>query len=726
VSSTPIRPYGRSVVGTVTLVLLAVVLAAPAARAQEEPAARVTVTALSGVLGPGTVPPEPDPTTAEEPPTTLELRALVEPTGDVPLIGAQLVVEVHPPALTRGVLAAALDGNLTTVPVAVRNEPIRPDTGLGPRELAGFELALERDEVPWAEDVGGVHPVRVAVVRGTEVLAERITAVVWLNEPAESPLLTTLLWPIDAAPWRGVAGTYPVALERETQPGSRLDRLVGAAERAPSSVPLVLAPAAHLLEDLSDRSDGYVTRVRTPEGALESRTVAPGDPGAVSATALLRRIRDLAASQLPSPISATYADADLPALVAGDDVQREIAAVAASEGRRRVQRLLAVEVDGATHLVTDPIDLEVLDVLPGETLVLPASVTDLPELGADPDLGQPVRTLRAPSGRLLTVLVADPYLAVALSEAAAGDPVLAAQRVVAASAMAYLTAPGAQSRALVLLPERTWDPPGAVAEEILTALGAATWLRFVPPSRLATDALRTAGGLGLAPVEAGPFAPELTSELETAWTGLTAASDAAPEGTTRLDDRPVELLRDDLLRATSRWYREPREELAIALARDVRRAVDTAFGEVEVVAGSVTLTSDTGEIPITLQRTRGPAVRITVSIQSQGRLLWPEGRTSEVLTLEPDSSQTISFSTQALSTGTFPVTVVVTDPGGTRELARGTLSVRSTTISGPAMLGMGVLVVGLLLAGALRRKPPRPQLALVRDTTESDATGATP
>lgn len=723
-SSAPARIRGRSAATILAVALLALVPLGTPAVGQDGPGATLTVTAITGVLGPGTVAPDPYPTTAQEPPTTLELRAVVEATGELPLTDAQLVVEVHPAALTRGVLASSLEGTLSTAPVAVWASTLRPDTGIGPGELAGVEVVLPREEVPWAGEVGGVHPVRIAVLRGTEVLAEATTAVVWLNEPAESPLLTTLLWPLDTEPWRSAGGTYPVSLERETQAGSRLERLVGAAERAPSSVSLVLAPAAHLLEDLSDRSDGYVTQIRTPDGALESRTVAPGDTGAVSATRLLRRIRDLASAQLPAPVSASYADADLAALVRADDVQREMAAIAATEGRRRVQLLLAVEADSGTHLVTDPIDPEVLDVLPGETILLPAAVTDLPGLGADPDLGQPVRSLQAPSGRLLTALVADPYLADALEAIGDTAPALAAQRVVAESAMAYLTAPRGPQRGLVLLPDRTWDPPGAVADDLLTALGAATWLRFVPPTRVATEAQRGTGLLGLAPVETGPLAPDLATELTTAWSGLGAAVGASPEGTTRLGDRSVEVLRDDLLRATSRWYREPREGLALALARDVRRTVDGVFGDVEVAAGSVTLTADTGQIPITLQRTRGETLLVTVTVQSQGRLLWPEGRTSEILTLEPDSSQTVSFATQALSTGTFPVTVVVTDPGGSRELARSTLSVRSTAISGPALLGMGVVVVGLLLAGTLRRRPPRPSLELVRDTADDDRTGA--
>ncbi|MFP4311403.1 MAG: hypothetical protein ACLFS9_05400 [Nitriliruptoraceae bacterium] len=716
----PARGFGRWAAAVWCAASLSLALVASPANAQRQAEVALTVTALSGVLGPGTIDPAADPTTAVEPPTTLELRAVVEAEGTLPVTGAQLVVEVHPASLTRGVLAAALDGDLTTTPIAVRSEPLRPVGGVPAGGQVGVSVALAREQIPWAGDAGGVHPVRIAVVRGTEVLAESVTAVVWLNQPPETPVLTNVVWPIDTAPWRGVGGTYQASLEPRTQPGARLDRLVRAAERAPASVPLILAPAAHLLEDLSDRSDGYIAEVRTPGGTVEARTVAPGDPGAVDATSLLRRIRDVAAGQQPAPISGSYAAADLAALVPGGEVEREIAAVAASEGRRRLQMLLATEVDGATHLLTDGVVPEVLDVLPGETLVLPAAVTDLPALGADPDLGQPVRTLRAPSGRFLTALVADPYLTAAFDQVDATAPVLAAQRVVAESAQAYLTAPRSDPRGLILLPPRDWDPPAATAEDILTALSEARWLRFVSPTQLAAQAQRDPRTLGFRPVGPGSLDPTLTAELTSTWRDLEAVVGAIPEGTTQLGGRSIDTLRDDLLRATSYWYRDARQPLA--LVQGVRRTIEETFGEVEIIASSVTLTADTGQLPISLQRRAGETLLVTVTIESQGRLLWPEGRTSEVLTLEPGTSQTISFATQAVTTGTFPVTVVVTDPAGSRELARGSLSVRSTSISGPALLGIGILVVVLLLAGALRQ-PPRPPLELVRDTAQDEGEG---
>ncbi len=709
----------------VGITVLVVAAGSTPVRAQTDiptPSVDLTLTGLTRVLGPGSVPMPDDP--LDRPPYAedLEVRVLVANDGEAALTAAQLVVEVHPPTLTRGLLAAGLDGDLRGPALHVHTQPLVTDRPVEPGDVIGLIDRFAREEIDWPGEVGGVLPVRIAVTLGTEILDEVVTAVVWLNEEPAPPLLTTLIWPLDTPPWRGPGGTYPIAVDRETRPGARLDRLIGAVERAPSGVPVVLAPGAHLLEDLSDRSDGYVSQVRTEAGNLEPRTVGPTDPGATEATSLLRRLRETAAVASLSPVSSSYADADLAALLAGDTVHNELAALTAAEGRRRVQLQLGVAVDGATHLVGGPIDEDVLDVLPGETLLLPPRVAELPALGADPELGSPVRTLRAPSGRLLTTLIGDPYLAVALQRpTVAADAVEAGQRVLAETAMAHLTAPRSGARGLVLLPEPTWDPPGAVAEEVLLALDDAPWLRFVSPTVLATEAQRGPASVGLTPPPFVTLGPTLGPALSGTWTDLNAAIDASPAGTTRLEGRPIEHLRDDLLRATSRWFQGTGEADATAIVQDVRRVVDTTFGDIEITAPTVTLTSDTGQVPVTLQRRRGGPLQVTVTLESQGRLLWPEGRTSEVIELSEGATQTISFATQAVSTGTFPVTVVVADPTGARELARSSLSVRSTAISRPALTAVAVLVGVLLLVGSLRRGPKRPRLEVVRDTA---ATGS--
>ena len=678
---------------------------------------RLTVTELSGVLGPGSLPP-PSEETPDVTPVShdLEVRALIENDGPVVLDALQFVVEVHPEVSNAQELARALRGDLSRSGqnVHVHTQPIREGGPLRPGEIAGLQDLFTRSEVLWAEDAGGVHPVRIAVTRGTDVLTEAVTAVVWLAESPEHPLSTTMVWPLDTAPWRAAGGTYPAGADREMRTGARLDVLLSTLERA-GGAPVTLAPAPHLLEDLSDRADGFVALERLEEGALESRVRRAGDPEAQASAEALRRIRELAGSLPFAPVTGGYADSDLEALTAGSAALREMAAVAAVDGRRRLQLQLGREVDATAHLVGGPIGQRVLDLLPAETLLLPAAATTDVAAGP-PARSASLQTVRSPSGRLLTAAVADPHLESAL--AAPPDPAGAAltvQTVIAHTAVVYLQEPAVDQRSLLLLPPRRWDPPPRVAADLLAELREATWLRLSSPTQLVNNGRRAAGSIELATPTEPTFPDELATALTNASIGLDAARAALPEGTSRLQDRsPVEL-EDELLRASSSWFRgtSSGEAEAAALIRNVQRTVDATFGDVTVATGAITLTSDTGQIPITLQRSRGGPIAVVIEVASPGRLVWPEGRRSDPLVLAEGSSQTVSFATEAVSAGTFPVTVRVTDPTGIHELARATLSVRSTTISGPALFATGGIIVMLLLAGALRRKPQRPALEVV-------------
>lgn len=703
------RPAGLRVLGSVIATgALVIAVAIGPADAQEEPSGsvRLTVTDLTGVLGPGSgPPPDADPLVPTRVPEGLSLRVLVENASDLPLDGLRLVIEIHPPALTRGLLRQALDGDVTTDPTNIRTSPeLLNGEPLGAGALAGVATEFEPDGIEWADGPGGVHPVRVAITRGTTTLDEVVTAVVWLNDTPASPMLASLVWPLDTSPWRTTGGSYPDGSGREVRPGGRLDTLLTAAEEA-RGAPIVLAPAAHLLEDLSDRSDGFDELSRQDDGSVETRAVTAEDAEATLARQTLRRIRELASSQLHAPISGTYADADLGALAAGSTATLNLGSSAAIEGRRRVQLQLGRPVDTGVYLVDGPISPAVLDLLPGDAVLLPSHATSIAEPIGDPTLDEPVRTVRTPSGRLLTALVADPYLEDSFADTGhAAGPLVTAQRTVAESAMAYFVAPGTADRGLVLLPPPTWEPSPTAAAGILRGLSEASWIQLTSPARIVTDARYSGAPVELTPSDDGPFRSELVVAIGRAGDGLDSLAAALPSPDTRIQGRSLQALEDDLIRATSRWYRGDATGQADALVRDVQRAVDTTLGGVEVSSGTVTLTSDTGQMPVTLQRTRGDAIQVVVTVESQGRLLWPDGRRSMVLQLEEDSSQTVSFSTKALSTGTFPVTVRVTDPDGTTVIAETTLSVRSTAISGAALTGTGLLVAVLLLFAAVRRR----------------------
>jgi hypothetical protein len=721
----------RSLLGLVVVGLVALTLTWPSAGAQaqqDEPVAdvRLELTAFDGVRGPGSGPAlstatVPDMLDRSIGNRNVRLRLLVENTGDRPVDALRVVVEFHPAVASRGRLERALDGQLRSQPSLVHGVDVAAGTALEAGGIAGLDIELP-GQVPFTSPQA-VHPLRITLLRGTTVLDEFVTAMIWFEQFPVEPVGLALIWPFDASPWRGAGGTYPQGADREVDPGGRLDRLLTAAEGASSSL-LNLAPSAHLLEDLTDRAGGFRRTVRNEGGTLEEEEVAADEPEALLASRTLRRLRAVTAEQQAAPITGTYADVDLLTLLEHGDEAARLASSAAIEARRRLPGLLGRDIDPAVHLAADRLAAPVLDLIGGDTVVLGAAAAGLPAVpvstGPDPDLGEVVRPLIAPSGRQFSAIIPDPYLAAAFAdESPSGGPLVDAQNLLARTAMFHGTAPEVADRALVLRPPATWDPSPTTAEALLAMLDEASWLEPRSVSELAAGARRGSAPieLGVPSTDAGEEAATpaegsidaaLVSALERAGTGIDALVAALPDPSNRVEGRTVDELRDDLLRAGSRWL--VGTEAGDALVRDVQRAVDTRRGDIEVTTGTVTLTSDTGQIPVTLQRSRGEPIRVVVTVESQGRLLWPEGRRSEELLLETEgASQTVSFTTRALSTGTFPVTVRVTDPGGLVTMTETTVSVRSTTISGPALIATGALVAILLLIGALRRRGGSPR-----------------
>lgn len=723
----------RLLAGAVILALVALVALILPATAQDTddlPDVRLSISGLTGVLGPGSVDltEEGDrhPQNVPEPTTSMALRVLVENRGEQDVQALRLVTEIHPAVTSRSMLRQAMNGAVATDPLTIRDPALADGGTLAGGEVAGIAEEFDPSEVAWAAD-GGVHPVRISVTRGTQVLDEVVTAVVWLTNRPPEPIQTVMVWPIDEAPWRIAGGEYDAGGVRSIRTGERLDSLVRALEVA-SGPPVVLAPAPHLLEDLRDQANGFILRERLDDGNVEPRQVEPEDEEARRANDVLRRIRDVADASPYAPISGSYASADLSALHAtGDRSSRNLASEAASVARQRLQLELDRSPSGVVHLMDGPITAPVLDLIPGEQLLVPYDATTLPDAGFDPDLGPPLHRLQSPAGRALTAMVADPYLTELVSEPdVAAGPVAASQRIVAETAMIHFEAPSTRGRTLLLLPRPDWDPGLDLAALVLEQLQEANWLDLTSPEAAATDARSSPAALELRVPEAPDFPSEFATELDVAIIELEAAQTTLTEGASTIGGRDQASLRDTLMRSTSRWLRSENQAAAEPLIRDVRHAVSDLFGEVRISDSSVTLTSDRGQVPITLQRTRGGPINLQIEVASQGRLVWPDGRRSEVLTLDEDSSTTVSFATEALSTGTFPVTVRVTDPSGAVELQSTTLTVRSTAISGPALTGISSVVVILLLIGGLRRRHGSRSLELVSDEDGRDPQGDRP
>lgn len=692
---------------------LALVAAPPApAAADDHFAAELTVTAFTGVLGPGSVPIvalDAIGNASAQAPIELEIRALLHNLDDQPLDQLRLVVEIHPAVSSRSALHRALDNGPATAALWIHEEPVRAGGDIAGGDIAGVRVRLAVDTIPWAAQ-GGVHPVTIALMRGTEVLTEVTTATVWLPEAPLAPLRTTIIWPLDAAPTRQLGGVYGSTSDFELRTGERLDRLLTGLERHPSAV-VTVAPGAHLLDELRDRANGFIRSEPVDQATERMVSVEPEDAPARLANAVLQRIRSITRLLESAPVSGVYARADLNELTAVGTSQglRRMAETAASDSARRLAETLEIDPNPLTALLTDPVSPSALDLLPMDQVLLPHDAV-VRAAGERFDVARPVSTS---SGRTLWAVTADPYLSTtAVTDGARGTP-LAIQRFIASSAMLFLEDAGRTDRVLLVMPMPDWAPSTATAAGLLEAIEAATWMVGTDPSALVSDSRRTARALQLALSRPEPALPHaMIDELTDARQQLDVAQAIAGDAATTVDGYTFDELEDALLKASSAWLRGQQFSHAQNLIAAVQRTADEAIGTIEINASRVTLTSDTGMIPVALHRTAGSPATVTVEVISPGRLTWPDGRRSPPIVLAVDEHQSVSFATKALSTGTFPVTVRILDPSGRHELERTTLPVRSTAISRPALLVTGSLVAILIGFGAWRQgtggHPPRP------------------
>lgn len=682
-------------------VLLGQALAAPlAARAQQQeadPEVRLVVTEVSGVVGPAVDPPE----EGEETETAdLDLRVLVENTGEVDVGDLQVVVEVHGSVGgARSLLAQALDDGVPAGPtLELERVDVRDGDELLTGDIAGEAITVDGDGIGWRGS-NDVYPVEISVLFGSEVLDRVVTAVVHLSsaEVLDRPLQTTVVWPISAPTARTAAGRYAEPVPDDLAEGGRLDTLLSALEAVPE-LPVVLAPEVELVEELADRADGFT---------LTDGRVVPSDaPAATRAARLLDRLRALVEAAPLDPVVGPYGRADVAALASAPSGLADYADRALDLARTRAEQLLGRPPAPDLLLSTTPLTPASTDLLdPDVHLLLPFDqVQGGVTLAEELDIAHATQELVTDDGDtvLAEATIADPRVGRVLADPPVeSGPAVVRQRLVAETALLHLTRPGESGRSLLVLPPVQWDPVAGTGTAMLRALDASPWLSLgdltgVQPRGEAQLASRSATLPG-----------SIVAELTGARAQLEALREAMPDGLPDLDGQTVNDLDDALLRALTPETLGEAGADALARIRAVRNVTDSAFGEVELPDGTgVTLTSDTGEVPVTLQRTRGGDIELLVEVNSPAGLQWGAGGQTRRVTLPEGSSRTVAFSARAAARGTFPVTVSVWDPTQSKLLDTAILSVRSTAISRTALVIIGVVVLVLLALGARRRRSP--------------------
>jgi hypothetical protein len=667
---------------------------------------RLRVVSYSGVVTPETA-----------------LTAVVEldrgPAGDAPGDAAgdaklSLVGSVHRRVTSRLEYQRAVDEQRLPPARSTFSQAVA-DSASAERDTAAkgrrLTLRLSTDELGLADARKGVYPLTVGLEADGEVTDEVVTSAVFVSSRVAQPLRVALLVPVDHPPARLPGGRYvPERLARSLSSAGQPGRLTRALAEHPT-FPATIAPSGLLLDQASDRADGF-----TVDGEPPVRR-GPESRPAQEAAAFLQGLRRTVGARAEL-VATSHGPGDLPALVRAGlqgEVEKQLAA-----GRATLGSLLGA---APTRGVLWPpagltgAALETVSASTGlETIVVRERFLDLASDRSLPTSPSPVRRLAGAGGGDLTAVVPDPFLTDALGrESAPFGAAVAAHRIVAETAVAYFERPNSQQpRGLLLAPESPWRPPAGVTAALLEGLQVAPWASPVTLSSLVEK------------VEPASSQPELAypasaprEELDPAYLAALGRArrdlGTLPEvlgGESELPARFDRLL----LQASSLHYRSPR---LVPEGRDlIERVSETTsrlYGSVTVAESlPFRLTTTEGRIAVPVRSNADVPLRVTVRLQPTPRYVFSDGGTKEV-TLEPNGTTTVPFAARAAgSAGTYPVQVIVEAPSGALELAEGQVVVRSTALSVVAVgvtVGGAVFLFAWWLRGALRRRGQRPETA---------------
>jgi urease beta subunit len=615
------------------------VLPAGAAASVEEASVSITVTSVEPrVPGPG---------------GTLRITGTVTNDGSTAVANAAVGLRVtQAPLVSRAELGAVVSQQSTVTDGRLVEQTVQ-DIALPAEASAPFGVTVPLDDLGFGPF--GVYVVTVDVRAGeaADSLARQPIPLPWVPEVKEfRETQLTWVWPVVSTPRRTERGLFiDDTLATELAPGGRLDRIVDAA----AAVPVTWVVDPDLLQSVQAMADGYEVITSGAGDADEIETV-PGT-GAAEAEQWLEELRSASAGD--EMVALPYADVDVTGLVEAGLPDQLATAVA--QGREVAQevldRPLTTDVGWLAAGGTDPAALRALAGLDVDAVLVdgalappalpitytPTGVTDIP-LGPGP----------SGSGASMTGLLSDPVLSALVAEPP-GQEALAVQRVLAETAMITAERPG-QSRAVLVVPPRRWEPDADLTRAVLAATAEPPWLTSAPLSTLRSVALP---GLQrtfppFADVAAEGPGPALPPSY------LLEASELLADArrfTSILAERESAVLRWE--RFTSRlsslqWGPRPDQRADVLAAAQDR--LDSQQGQVYVVTGNVTFGGRSGTIPVTVVNDLDQAVSVRIALVPRTQRL--DVPSAETVTVEPQQKRQVNLAGEAVASG-----IVLVDAG---------------------------------------------------------------
>jgi hypothetical protein len=265
------------------------------------------------------------------------------------------------------------------------------------------------------------------------------------------------------------------------------------------------------------------------------------------------------------------------------------------------------------------------------------------------------------------------------------------------------------------------DAPASLLDAVLAGLRGHPWLQPQTVDDVFTNvAPETPGGTVARAL--APYAPP-APPIEAAGYAAARARLASFRSLAGPDD-PIALAGDrSLLLSESATFIGPDGRLrAQATLGSIAFTIDRFLAQVHVPRPStITLTSRSGEIPLTFRNDTGQRIEVFVGLASP-KLTFPQG-SSRRITLEPRST-TVRFAVEARASGTFALQLGVRSPDGGLPVADTRFRVRSTAASTVGIVLMGSAAVFLTLwrgAPGLRSRERRISCRASPPTRHQDA-----
>ncbi len=651
------------------------------------------------------------------PKSTLTLRGTVTNTSDSPVGEVSMRLRASPtPLYSRGEITEVLAGagQRTGEPVAGSQEKVAGT--LAPGQTASF--AISGTIASLALPRAGAYMVGAEALgnSGAGLMRQDMdrTFLPWWPKDTEyERLRVTTIWPLVGAPEQDTAGALPseAAAEELTRNG-RLGALLSAAAEEPGVVSLVIDPQVALAAQ--DLADGYfvgsgealVQGAHADEvadwlGDLRSALTEP----AADASLGLYGLPDVVAARRGGLLTGLLAQRPMVEPAAADVLGHSLSGpLALPPGRAIDQRTL-------TALADD----DVRAVLLADTTVPLAEATYFTPSGSAALATEhgDIRAMLADSGLTST-------LAMPMDDAA---HLTAARQRLLAETLTTITELPESARMLVAAPEPAWPASADSASMVVQALATAPW---IIPTTLTQALDREPSTL----TRQGPLYPTSARDQEIPAERVAQVSEQIRDmhSYAGLVADPASfplVARTAPARGLSGWFRgDP--EAGQRLVDRVSAQVATAQASVRVVSsGTITVSGETGTIPITIENQGGLAVRVGLELTSDPPQLF-QADPIDLMDIPPHKRTSIEVVARVAAAGKVPVTVQLTTAEGEPFGEPGELIVQTSAYASAARILVRVALVGLIASLVVHavRRARRMRQAAARREGQAQSAGA--